>query len=210
LVGAIIPPDRVIIDPTFLKTLPKRELVSGLAELLKYGLISSPELWKRTSRSLRRLLRGFDTGYESLIRSAIAIKKSFVEEDEYETKIGIREVLNFGHTIGHALEAVNGFERVLHGEAVALGVRCAAYISHNYGSLSHDDWRDIEQTFGRFPIPDGLNLDPSKIIEAIQYDKKQKQEGIRMILLTTIGKPVITNVSEFQVRSALQFIADVI
>jgi shikimate kinase / 3-dehydroquinate synthase len=211
LIGTFYAPKQVIVDPLFLKTLPKRELHAGLAEALKYGLISSPELWTILSKSIRRLLRGFDTGYEVIIRDAVKEKIRFIEWDEFERTSGARELLNFGHSFGHAFEAVNGFSGLLHGEAVALGMRAASYLSMEMGLLPADEWREIEQTLGRLNIPSDVILDTNKVIQVLTNDKKQKRNSFRLVLLRGIGKAdLVEDISEAKVREAIEFIAGVV
>lgn len=211
LIGTFYPPKQVIVDPLFLKTLPKRELHAGLAEALKYGLISSPELWATLSKSIRRLLRGFDQGYELLVRDAVREKIRFIEWDEFERTSGARELLNFGHSFGHAFESVNGFSKLLHGEAVALGMRAASYLSLEMGLISSDTWREIEQTLGRLPIPSDIDLDTDDVIELMVQDKKQKRGNFRLVLLSGIGKAnVVEDVPESKVRQAIEFVTCVV
>ncbi|HYM21509.1 MAG TPA: bifunctional shikimate kinase/3-dehydroquinate synthase [Candidatus Kapabacteria bacterium] len=210
LLGTFFSPKRVIVDPIYLQTLPKRELQSGLSELLKYGLIGNTDLWNRLSRSIRRLLRGLDSGYEILIRDAVKEKLRYTNLDEFEQKNGVRELLNFGHTFAHAFESATGFSALLHGEAVALGMRAASWLSMKEGMISEDDWREIEITLGRLPIP-SAQLKVSDVFEAMQSDKKNYRSGIRLILLERIGKAVVReSVERSKIKEAIEFAISVV
>jgi 3-dehydroquinate synthase len=211
IIGTFYAPRQVIIDPLFLKTLPKRELQAGLSEVLKYGLIASEKLWKALAKSIRRLLRGFDTGYEIIIRDAIREKIAFVELDELERQNGVRELLNFGHTFAHGFEAATKFETLLHGEAVALGMRAATWLSMELGYLSGEEWREIEQVLGRLPIPASLEVNTDAVMKAMTGDKKQKGVGYRLVVLKNIGRAeIVSEVSEQKVREAIDFVLGVI
>lgn len=206
LIGTFYSPRLVIVDPLFLKTLPKRELQAGLAEVLKYGLIGSSEYWQRHAKSIRRLLRGFDPGYEILIRDAVREKIKYIQQDEFERASGVRELLNFGHTFAHAFESVASF-KLLHGEAVALGMRASTWLSSELGMLSDEDWREIEQVLGRLPMPTDLALDPAEVIKVMQQDKKRGMKGTRLVLLEKIGKATVTaNVDPKKITEAIEFV----
>lgn len=211
LIGTFYPPQQVIVDPLFLKTLPKRHLHAGIAEALKYGLISSPELWTVLSKSIRRLLRGYDQGYELLVRDAIRQKIRFIEWDEFERTSGARELLNFGHSFGHAYESVGGFTKLLHGEAVALGMRSASYLSMELGLLSEESWREIEHTLGRLPIPSDITLETDKVLHVMKHDKKQKRGSFRLVLLRGIGAAdIVEDIPEAKVKEAIEFVEGVL
>lgn len=210
LIGTFYPPRLVLIDPLFLKTLPKRELQAGLAEILKYGLIGSKEYWDKHSKSLRRLLRGFDPGFEILIRDAVKEKIKYIERDEFERANGIRELLNFGHTYAHGFESAAGFGKLLHGEAVALGMRAATWLSNEIGMLSTDEWREAEQVLGRLPTPDNLDLTAESVLEAMAFDKK-RSKSVRLVLLEGIGKAmVMDNVELKKIVEAIEFVISAI
>lgn len=211
IIGTFYAPRQVIIDPLFLKTLPKRELQAGLSEVLKYGLIASESLWKTLAKGIRRLLRGFDTGFEIIIRDAIRQKIGFVEQDELERQNGVRELLNFGHTFAHGFEAATNFETLLHGEAVALGMRAATWLSMELGYLSGEEWREIEQVLGRLPIPASLEVGTDAVMKAMTGDKKQKGAGYRLVVLKNIGRAeIVSEVPEQKVREAIDFVLSVI
>jgi len=205
-IGTFYPPIVNITDPLFLKTLPKREVHAGLAEVFKYALIGNSELWKELSKSVRRLVRGVDASYEALIRECVAEKLQYVEEDEFERASGIRELLNFGHTFGHALESATEYKSFLHGEAVALGMRAASFLSCELGLLSESEWREIEITLGRIPIEGASAISTEAIYNAMRQDKKRLDKGNRFILLKQIGEAVVVeNVPEEKIRQSIEF-----
>jgi 3-dehydroquinate synthase len=207
--GSFYAPKRVIIDPIYLQTLPKRELHSGIGELLKYALIGNPELWQRLSKMIRRLLRGLDPGYELLIREAVKEKLKYVSADEFERASGVRELLNFGHTFGHAFESATGFSTLLHGEAVVLGMRAAAWLSMSEGLLAEDEWREIEVVLGRVPIPT-IEFDPLEIVNLMAKDKKQQSSAIRLVLLRRIGSAMMYDEAKpARIKEAIEFINSV-
>ncbi len=208
--GSFYPPRRVIIDPIFLQTLPKRELHSGLSELLKYALIGNVPLWNVLSKSIRRLIRGLDPGYEILIRDGVKEKLRYVSGDEFEQVNGKRELLNFGHTFGHAFESATGFTQLLHGEAVALGMRAAAWLSMKEGLLSEESWSSIEVVLGRLPIP-AFRCEVNAVFTAMLSDKKNSFGTIRLILLNEIGSTTIKeNIKHQSIKDAIQFVLSVV
>lgn len=200
LIGTFYPPKIVLVDPLYLRTLPQRELLSGLAELLKYGLIGSRALWDKLAKQLPRLTRGMNTAYEAIIFDSIKEKLRYVEADEFERAEGIRELLNFGHTFGHALEAATNFEVFLHGEAVLLGMRAAAWLSKELGTLSPVEYTEIEATLARIPIAATVETNTAQVLAAFQRDKKGKG---RVILLRSIGEAFVTEISEQDARHAI-------
>ena len=210
LLGSFYPPVRVLVDPIFLKTLEKRELQSGLSEVLKYGLIGNAELWKRLSKSIRRLLRGLDPGYEILIRDAVKEKLRYTNDDEFERTVGKRELLNFGHTFAHGFESATGFTQLLHGEAVALGMRAAAWLSMEEGLLAEEEWSEIEVTLGRLPIPN-VSFSTQDVLAAIERDKKNTAGSVRLVMLNAIGTAVVKDsIKPATVAKAIEFVQSVI
>ncbi len=210
LLGTIYAPRLVLVDPLYLKTLPKRELHAGLAELFKYALIGNSDLWGTLSKSVRRLVRGVDASYELLIRDAIREKLRYVGEDEFERASGVREMLNFGHTFGHALEAATGFADFLHGEAVLLGMRAAAWLSLERGMLSEDEWREIELVLGRIPVEPSITVPPAQILQEMKKDKKRISGTNRVILLNGIGSATMQEgVSDAALLSAIEFMISI-
>jgi 3-dehydroquinate synthase len=200
LIGTFYPPKLVLVDPLYLRTLPRRELLSGLAELLKYGLIGNRALWDKLAKQLPRLTRGMNAAYEALIFDSINEKLRYVEADEFERAEGIRVLLKFGHTFGHALESATNFELFLHGEAVLFGMRAAAWLSKELGYLSIADWSEIEATVAKIPIDATVETNTAQVLAAFQRDKKGTG---RVILLRSIGEAFVTEISEQDARRAI-------
>jgi len=196
LIGTFYPPCQVLVDPIYLKTLPRDTLRSGLAEVFKYALIGNKLMWVDLSKRTRRLIRGVDTIYEEVIYNSIVEKLRYVEADEFETKSGIRELLNFGHTFGHALESATEFAQFLHGEAVCYGMRAAVWLSKELGYITDDDWTQIELTLGMLVSSKNdkaVNIDLERVFAEFKRDKKGKN---RVILLRSIGEAFTTEISE--------------
>ncbi len=190
LIGAFYQPRLVLSDLRTLKTLPPRELVSGWAEVIKHAMILDPDLLQLLQGHSEELLRLEPELTAEAIRCSASIKAKVVSEDERET--GLRTLLNYGHTIGHGLEAATGYERLLHGEAVAVGMMGAAMISQRLGLLPQEvveQQRAILQSFG---LPTGYrDIDTKSILQAMELDKKVKERAVRWVLLKDIGQAII-------------------
>lgn len=187
LIGAFYQPRLVLSDIQTLATLPRREYVSGWAEVIKHAMIRDPRLLRlleERSHDLLGLERDVTT--EAVARSA-AIKAEVVSADEKER--GLRTILNYGHTIAHGLEAATGYERFLHGEAVAIGMAGAARISRRLGMLSQGVVERQEQVLREFGLPASCaGVVPDGVLQALQLDKKVRGERIRWVLLTDVGR----------------------
>ena len=189
-VGVIRKPNLVIADTSFLQTLPANEMRSGLAEMLKHGLIENRRYWQKLQQ-LDRL--GLDD-LDALILESIEIKENIVKQDPEEKHL--RKSLNFGHTLGHAIESycLESTERtkLLHGEAVAVGMVLAAYLSAEKESFSKTDLREIKNTvvemYGRVEFS---KAEQEKIIDLLKFDKKNEGGKINFVLLRDVGKPVM-------------------
>ena len=192
LVGAFYQPCLVVADVKALTTLPKRELTSGWAEVIKHGLILDAEFLKILEENARDLVKlNRDILVKVIARSA-AIKCRVVSEDEKET--GIRTMLNYGHTVAHALEAATHYRRFLHGEAVAIGMMAAAKLSHRLNLLSEQGMERQESILGKFYLPlDCRGIALKDVLAAMELDKKVRGKAIRWVLLKDIGEPVIRN-----------------
>lgn len=182
LVGTFKNPVAVIIDVNFLKTLPERELLSGFAEIIKHGLIFD----KKYFETLK--VKCIDAELESIIEKSCKIKAIIVEKDPQEKNI--RKILNFGHTIGHALEALSleNPKPLLHGEAIYLGMIVEARISYLAGLLKKKDLEIIDDFLRKFVMPIEFNVE--KIYQKMLYDKKNESGHINFTLLKSIGKAV--------------------
>jgi 3-dehydroquinate synthase len=204
LIGAFYQPCLVLTDVKTLTTLPQRELTSGWAEVIKHGLILDADLLQLLEDNAKDLITlKPDITSEVIARSA-AIKCQVVSEDERE--IGIRTILNYGHTIAHGLETATKYERFLHGEAVAIGMMGAAKLSHRLKLLSEkavERHRVILQKFGLPTDCSGVAL--NDVLVAMELDKKVRGKAIRWILLKDIGQAVIrSDVPGKDVLSVLQ------
>ncbi|MBI4234446.1 MAG: 3-dehydroquinate synthase [Chloroflexi bacterium] len=190
LVGAFHQPRFVLADVRTLTSLPPRELASGWAEAVKHGLILDADLLRAFEAQAEALGRLDPEAVVPVLQRSIAIKAQVVTKDERET-LGIRTLLNYGHTIGHALEAATEYGQLLHGEAVAIGMTAAAHISHRMGLLDAEGVARQQQVLERFHLP--LRSPPVRldaVRAAMQVDKKTAGKTIRWVLLEGIGRAV--------------------
>jgi 3-dehydroquinate synthetase len=170
--------------------LPHRELVSGWAEVIKYGMIRDLRLLKLLEERAEGLLKLESEVTSEVVAGSAAVKAKIVGEDEKEQ--GIRIILNYGHTIAHGLEAATNYERFLHGEAVAIGMMGAAMISCQVGLLFQDIVDRQQALLRRFGLPttcSGVNI--ASLLKTMELDKKVKGRKVRWVLLSSIGQPVI-------------------
>jgi 3-dehydroquinate synthase len=193
LVGAFYQPKFVLSDVQTLETLPPRELASGWAEAIKHGLILDPDLLA-TFEELREPILALDRQVATdVIRRSVAIKAGVVSQDERET-LGIRVLLNYGHTIGHAIEAATGYGSFLHGEAVSVGMMGAAYIGKAMGMMSQEDVERQRAVLTGFGLPlSSPGVDTAAISDAMLSDKKVTGGALRWVLLEGIGKASVRN-----------------
>jgi len=191
LLGTFHHPLAVLIDPGVLATLPEREFRAGLYESLKCGVIGNPELFHRLEKSKVKQLREDTAELEWVIAESVKLKAEVVSTDERES--GLRRVLNFGHTIGHALEAESGYRRFLHGEAVAWGMIAAANISAAVGRLDTETTNQITKSILSFGSLPRVTADGRKILRLLQSDKKTADGKVHFILPTKIGHVEIVN-----------------
>jgi 3-dehydroquinate synthase len=206
LIGAFYQPKGVLVDVETLKTLPGRELIAGFCEAVKQGAISDKKLFDQTALFLKkyppnRFKIHFDnekfiSELEELISAQVAFKAKIVSGDEQEsvtrTDAKSRKILNFGHTVGHALEKVTDYKYFKHGEAVGYGMLAAAEISKNIDILDSNSLKllnDVVGLVGKLPTTESLKVE--KIIEALDFDKKSINKSLQWILLEEIGKPII-------------------
>lgn len=190
LVGAFHQPAVVVCDTNFLKSLPARERLSGLAEAIKMGLVFDPRLWRYIRSHWNALIKGSATPTARVIRAAGAWKLKVCAEDERETK-GRRELLNFGHTIGHALEAVCGLGTLRHGEAVILGMRAALELSMRHAGLSRPEAAHALEFLEALPVRLPRSARPRALLAAARLDKKVREGRLRFVLLKRLGVPVV-------------------
>jgi 3-dehydroquinate synthase len=188
LVGAFHQPRLVLCDLATLASLPMREYRAGLAEVIKYGIIYDAALFERLERDLPKLLRRDSRTLAVVVARCCEIKADVVRQDE--TEGGLRAILNFGHTIGHALEAISHYGKYLHGEAIAIGQVVAAKLSAQVLGLPASEVERIERLFRRAGLPTRLNLsasDQRKILPAMKLDKKVSAGEIKFVLARRIG-----------------------
>jgi 3-dehydroquinate synthase len=203
LLGAFHQPALVAVDPVVLGTLSRRELRAGLYEVVKYGVIASAPLFARCVDTMDALLDGSPDALLPVITECCAIKADVVTKDERED--GLRRILNFGHTIGHALEAVTNYRLLRHGEAVAYGMKAASAIAVGRGTWSADDDAALVSLIDRMgPLPAIAALDAQPILDATRRDKKVIAGALHFVLPTRIGETTIaTDVDDAQVRLGL-------
>lgn len=189
MIGAFYMPKLVYINTSTLATLDARQFYSGMAEVMKYGLIMDASFYEWMIDKMYDIHDKNHDVMEELIETCCICKQRIVERDPFEN--GDRALLNFGHTIGHAIEKSKNFE-LLHGECVALGCVCAAYISWKKNLLSMDEFYEIRDMFVPFNLPISLDeLDPEEIVRLTKSDKKSEGDYTKFILLKRVGKAVI-------------------
>jgi 3-dehydroquinate synthase len=189
LVGAFYQPRLVLCDLATLDTLPVRELRSGLSEVIKYGIIYDAFLFRRLEQQIDAALNRDPGVLAKIIARCCAIKADVVSQDETET--GLRAILNFGHTIGHAIENISGYSKYLHGEAISIGQVSAARLSQNVFGLSASEAGRIQNLLGRAGLPTSVRFDASqkqKLLAAMKLDKKVSEGQIKFVLARKIGK----------------------
>lgn len=189
LVGAFYQPRFVLCDLDTLETLPVREYRAGLAEIIKYGIIHDVELFKRLEQVMPKLLQREPDTLSSVVARCCQIKAGVVGQDETES--GLRAILNFGHTIGHALETSSGYGKLLHGEAIAIGQVFAARLSADLLGFSQRDVERIAALFDKAGLPTHIKLNPAqreKLLEAMRLDKKVSEGIIKFVLVNKIGQ----------------------
>lgn len=202
MIGAFYQPRLVVSDVATLLTLPAERLGSGLAEVIKYAVIRDKGLFNYLEENLDRIISLDPGALEEIVFRSAKIKAEIVEKDERDW--GIRNILNYGHTVGHAIEAASDF-KVEHGQAIAIGMLTAARISRKLGILSREEQIRLKHLIKRAGLPTEIpNLSVEKIIQAMKHDKKILQGRIRFILPESIGKVFVTEeVSPSLVEEAL-------
>lgn len=202
MVGAFYQPKLVYMNLSTLSTLPRQQLVSGMGEVLKHGLIKDRAFFfwiKEHEAELQNLQM---EALEEMIFRSCNIKREVVERDPREK--GERALLNFGHTIGHAIETLSDFN-LFHGECVGLGMVAASYLSMQLGNISSEEFRMVKETLVRFHLPTEVSgYDPAAVLAATKSDKKMEGSRVKFILLKEIGDAYIDrNLSEEQILDAI-------
>lgn len=203
MIGAFYQPQLVYTNTETLQTLPDRELRAGIAEVIKYGLISRADFFCWLEDHIDALLNREPDKLEYAIRVSCETKSQVVAADENES--GIRAILNLGHTFGHAIETGLGYGEWLHGEAVACGMNLAARMSHLQGWISSADLERTTALLKRagLPVEVPLELSPEEMLNHMQVDKKNRNGRIRLILLKEIGQAVISDEYELALLHAV-------
>src|SRR6185503_19847902 len=198
LIGTFYQPRLVLSDPLVLRKLPEREYTSGLYEALKYGVIRDAELFEEFEQNSSIFLKRDPQAIERLVARCAAIKAAVVMSDEKESDL--RRILNFGHTVGHGLEAAARYRRIKHGEAVGYGMVAAARIGRALDKLTDYDRARIEDAIGSLGrLPDLTGVNSKDVLSALQHDKKVKDGAVHFVLPRAIGRVEITPNVPFEV-----------
>jgi 3-dehydroquinate synthase len=203
LIGSFHQPRLVIVDPEVVQTLPERDFRSGLAEMVKHGVVLDAEYFGALERDAPRLLARDLDALERAIGGSCRLKGSVVERDEQEAEL--RHVLNYGHTIGHAIEAATHYESLTHGEAVAVGMAAEAGLARRLGIASEDTQRRQDALLSALGLPVRLaGVDADAILAAISHDKKARDGRVPFVLAPRIGQfRVVYDVAPADVRAVL-------
>jgi 3-dehydroquinate synthase len=203
LIGSFHQPLAVLIDPDVLSTLPEREFRAGLFEVIKCGIIRDRTLFDLLARLPDEVLSKKPNLVDEVIASAVRIKAEVVSADERESDL--RRILNFGHTIGHAIEAETQYVRFLHGEAIAWGMLAATRLSELLGMLKGETANIIRNVICRYgPLPLAKDLDPGNLIARLAGDKKTLQGNVHFVLPTAIGEvKIVDRIDARVVRQAI-------
>ena len=204
MIGAFFQPSLVLMDQELLSTLPERQVRAGLAEIIKYGVIWDRELFD-TMKEKKKDIFSLGSSLDEIIVRSCQIKAEVVAEDERES--GLRAILNYGHTVGHAIETLTGYKRYLHGEAVAIGMRVAADLAVRLKLLDEADATSIRQLISSYGLPVAIpeELTPEMILETMALDKKAVGNILRFVLPTSIGAiRIVEGVAESAIKKTLE------
>jgi len=190
MIGVFNQPDFVICDINMLNTLPEKEILCGFAEIVKHAAIADPDMFSFIEKNHQKILALDREIIEKLVFDSVLIKSAIVNKDEKE--LGERKKLNFGHTIGHALEKITG---IPHGEAISAGMIAASELSIKHRLLSPEDGKRIESLLENLKLPTRIHADRQKMLSAMRKDKKRQGNMIDFVLLQGIGKAVIRKIS---------------
>jgi 3-dehydroquinate synthase len=204
LIGAFHQPAVVLIDPLVLKTLPRREFRSGLYEVVKYGMIASRDLFDRVMHHTKAIFARDPAVLGPAIVESVRIKADVVSQDERES--GLRRILNFGHTVGHALEAVTKYRRFRHGEAIGYGMLAAADLAVARGALAERERQALAALIAALgPLPPIADLPIAEVMEAVKRDKKVVHGRLHFVIATQIGATMtIDDVGEPELVAVLE------
>jgi 3-dehydroquinate synthase len=208
LVGCFYPPQAVVADIELLRTLPQRELRAGVYESIKAGLIRDAALFRFIESHREQIDRGDPASLEKMVAASIRIKADVVGLDERD--LGVRMILNFGHTIGHAIEAASDYRALLHGEAIAWGMLAALDISRQRNLVSAQAVRRIESLIRYFEPPALPSVSSKRLLQAASGDKKNRAGVRRFVLLRGLGDAVVVeDVSDAELLAAIKSIRPV-
>jgi 3-dehydroquinate synthase len=204
LIGAFHAPSLVVADPAVLQTLPRREFRAGLYEVIKYGVISDPTLLDRIRNTMPAIFAREGQAVAPLVSASCRIKAGVVSADERES--GLRRILNFGHTVGHALEAVTKYKRFRHGEAVGYGMLAALAIGVARGITPASLAEEVDGLIAHLgPLPSVADISAKEVLAAIKRDKKVVSGTLHFIAAADRGKTIeLTDVSEKEIRAAVR------
>jgi len=204
MIGAFYQPKLVVIDLDTLHTLPPKEFRAGLAEVVKYGVIADSKLFTFLEEKTEEILSLNSDCLGYIIETCCTIKASVVEKDELENRH--RMILNFGHTFGHAIETMTGYTKYLHGEAVAIGMIQAAWLSVEMGRCTKDVPQRIVSLLKKLNLPtQPPNFKSKNIIESMYHDKKTAHNKLRFILVKDIGSvEIVDNVPETSIKAIMK------
>ncbi len=204
LIGAFHAPSLVVADPVVLETLPRREFRAGLYEVIKYGVIAAPALLDRMRNTLPAIFNRDGEAVAPLVAESCRIKAAVVSADERES--GLRRTLNFGHTIGHALEAATKYKRFRHGEAIGYGMLAALAIGVSRGITPKSLGEEVDALITQLgPLPSVADISAKEVLAAIKRDKKVINGTLHFIAAAARGKTVeVTDVSEKEITTAVK------
>jgi len=204
LIGAFHQPRMVIVDPAVLTTLPEREFRSGLAEVIKHGIVLDAAYFRDLEADVPALLARDLPTLDRVVAGSCRLKAQVVERDEQEAEL--RWVLNYGHTIGHALEAATGFERWAHGEAVSLGIVAEARLAERLGIAGPETTERQRRLLSAVGLPvKGLAVDPGAVLQALSRDKKRRDGRVSFVLAPEIGAfRIVPDVPPDAIRQTLE------
>ncbi|XZE43319.1 3-dehydroquinate synthase [Pirellulaceae bacterium SH467] len=205
-IGAFWQPHAVLIDTAVLQSLPDREFRSGIAEIVKYGVILDPELFDWIEQNVAPILSRESNAMEKLIQRSCELKAQVVSSDERETT-GLRAVLNYGHTFGHAIEATTTYGKYLHGEAISIGMTMAGWLAAEQKLWPRESWERQTQLLQRLQLPTRCEpgIDREAILSAMQTDKKNEHGVLTLILPVSIGEVrSVRRMEADEVRRAIQ------
>jgi 3-dehydroquinate synthase len=206
MIGSFYQPHAVIEDPLVLSTLPRREFRAGLYEVIKYGMTSSAQLFDRIVKQRKEIFARAPEALIPIIAESCRIKADVVAADEREA--GPRRILNFGHTAGHALEAVTKYRRYRHGEAVAYGMLVAAALARGRSALAETERQGLADVIASLgPLPPIADVPAAQLVDAMKHDKKMVAGRLHFVLPTAVGATtIVDDVTEKEMRAALKLV----